>query len=131
MNKRQVLFVLGSPSIQDPFVQKRWDYVQTFSRRGEPMVQRTVTLRFENDLLAEIIGVDQTPSALVDVEELPAEGGETDATPAAESAAGNANAESGQAEVQAEAPEKPEAEVQGIGQPSAQERKLDEEGADE
>ena len=34
MNKRQVLFVLGSPAIHDPFQQQRWDYVQTFSRRG-------------------------------------------------------------------------------------------------
>jgi len=62
MNKRQVSFVLGSPSIHDPFHQQRWDYVQTFSRRGGPMVQRTVTLRFdENDLLVEMIGVDKTP----------------------------------------------------------------------
>lgn len=56
MNKRQVLFVLGTPSIMDPFHQDRWDYVQTFSRRGSPMIQRTVTLHFEDDLLTEIIG---------------------------------------------------------------------------
>ncbi len=56
MNKRQVLFVLGTPSIRDPFQPDRWDYVQTFSRRGGDMVQRTVTLRFEDDLLQEIIG---------------------------------------------------------------------------
>jgi outer membrane protein assembly factor BamE len=56
MNQRQVLFVLGTPSIKDPFHQDRWDYVQTFSRRGGDMVQRTVTLRFENGVLAEIIG---------------------------------------------------------------------------
>jgi outer membrane protein assembly factor BamE len=56
MNKRQVLFVLGTPSVQDPFHQERWDYVQTFSRRGGPMVERTVTLKFEDDLLTEIIG---------------------------------------------------------------------------
>lgn len=59
MNKRQVLFVLGSPSIQDPFQQQRWDYVQTFSRRGGDPVQRTVTLKFENELLTEIIGAGQ------------------------------------------------------------------------
>jgi len=56
MNQRQVLFVLGTPSVKDPFHQERWDYVQTFSRRGGPMVERKVTLRFENDLLAEIVG---------------------------------------------------------------------------
>jgi len=58
MNRRQVLFVLGTPSIRDPFHQDRWDYVQTYSRRGGPLVQRTVTLRFENDALTEIVGAD-------------------------------------------------------------------------
>jgi outer membrane protein assembly factor BamE (lipoprotein component of BamABCDE complex) len=56
MNQRQVLFVLGTPSIKDPFQQDRWDYVQTFSRRGGDIVQRTVTLRFEEGVLDEIIG---------------------------------------------------------------------------
>ena len=58
MNQRQVLFVLGTPSVKDPFHHDRWDYVQTFSRRGNPMVQRTITLRFEDDLLSEIGGSD-------------------------------------------------------------------------
>ena len=58
MNQRQVLFVLGTPSVKDPFNEDRWDYVQTFSRRGNPMVQRTITLRFEDDLLTEIGGQD-------------------------------------------------------------------------
>ena len=75
MNRRQVLFVLGTPSVRDPFHQDRWDYVQTYSRRGGPLVQRTVTLRFENDALAEIIGAENpfdTPieeSAALDEEE--------------------------------------------------------------
>jgi len=56
MNQRQVLFVLGTPSVKDPFHRDRWDYVQTFSRRGNPMITRTVTLKFEDDLLAEIVG---------------------------------------------------------------------------
>ena len=56
MNQRQVLFVLGTPSVRDPFQPDRWDYVQTFSRRGGDMVKRTVTLRFEDGLLAEIVG---------------------------------------------------------------------------
>ena len=123
MNKRQVLFVLGSPSIHDPFQQQRWDYVQTFSRRGEPMVQRTVTLRFEQDLLAEIIGVDQTPSALVDEE--PSEpvevsGPDADKNPTDPDAAASA------AEDKSEEALKPEADVQGIGVPSAEERKFEE-----
>ncbi len=58
MNQRQVLFVLGTPSVRDPFHQDRWDYVQTFSRRGNPMVERTVTLKFEDGALSEILGRD-------------------------------------------------------------------------
>jgi len=58
MNQRQVLFVLGTPSVKDPFQTDRWDYVQTFSRRGGDMVQRTVTLRCKDGLLAEIVGQD-------------------------------------------------------------------------
>ena len=66
MNQRQVLFVLGTPSVMDPFHQDRWDYVQTFSRRGGDMVQRTVTLHFEDDLLTKIIGGDDPFAATVD-----------------------------------------------------------------
>ena len=66
MNKRQVLFVLGTPSVMDPFNQDRWDYVQTFSRRGSDMVKRTVTIKFENDLLTHIIGRDDPFGATVD-----------------------------------------------------------------
>ena len=66
MNKRQVLFVLGTPSVMDPFHQDRWDYVQTFSRRGGDIVKRTVTLRFENDLLTDIIGRDDPFGAPLD-----------------------------------------------------------------
>jgi outer membrane protein assembly factor BamE len=125
MNKRQVLFVLGSPSIHDPFEAERWDYVQTFSRRGEPAVQRTVTLRFKDDLLAEMIGVDQTPTALVD--EVPAAAAAPPgATPApADSSMLDADAGSRQAEEEAQEALKPEAEVQGIGTPSSQERELE------
>ena len=58
MNQRQVLFVLGTPSVKDPFNSDRWDYVQTFSRRGGDPVKRTVTLRFEDGLLSDIEGQD-------------------------------------------------------------------------
>jgi outer membrane protein assembly factor BamE len=58
MNQRQVLFVLGTPSVKDPFNPDRWDYVQTFSRRGGDPVRRTVTLYFEDGMLTEIEGQD-------------------------------------------------------------------------
>lgn len=58
MNQRQVLFVLGTPSVKDPFNLDRWDYVQTFSRRGSDPVKRTVTLHFDDGLLSNIEGQD-------------------------------------------------------------------------
>ncbi|MDH5823152.1 outer membrane protein assembly factor BamE [Luteimonas sp. RD2P54] len=53
MNKQQVLGLLGSPSIADPFHQQRWDYTasQRTGRRGRTEV-KNLTLWFENDALA-------------------------------------------------------------------------------
>jgi outer membrane protein assembly factor BamE (lipoprotein component of BamABCDE complex) len=116
MNKRQVSFVLGSPSIHDPFHQQRWDYVQTFSRRGGPMVQRTVTLRFEEDLLVEIIGVDKTPSAGDDA--TPAAGGSSSGTT-------QAAADPHTSSVEAATKEATEPEIKGLGNRSAEDRKLE------
>ena len=56
MTKRQVLVLLGSPSVQSPFHANRWDYVNTFSRRGGEPIKRVLTLRFEQDRLASIEG---------------------------------------------------------------------------
>lgn len=58
MTKNQVVFLLGSPAIRDPFNRDRWDYVNTFSRRGGDPLQRTVTLWFENDRLVRHEGVE-------------------------------------------------------------------------
>ena len=56
MTKRQVLGLLGSPSIDDPFHQDRWDYVATFAPRGANMDRTRLTLRFQQDKLAKIEG---------------------------------------------------------------------------
>src|SRR5690606_11713425 len=54
MDKQQVLTLLGSPSIADPFHHQRWDYTATqrINRRGHTEV-RNMTLWFENDQLAK------------------------------------------------------------------------------
>lgn len=57
MSKNQVAFLLGTPAIQDPFHQDRWDYLSSFSRRGGDPVRRLVTLKFENDTLTYMRGV--------------------------------------------------------------------------
>jgi len=52
MDKQQVVSLLGSPSIADPFHHQRWDYAATqrTNRRGHTEV-KNLTLWFENDAL--------------------------------------------------------------------------------
>ncbi|MCA1714564.1 MAG: outer membrane protein assembly factor BamE [Gammaproteobacteria bacterium] len=54
MSKQQVLTLLGSPSIADPFHHERWDYTasQRTGRRAHTEV-KTLTLWFEGDALAK------------------------------------------------------------------------------
>lgn len=51
MTRRQVLVLLGSPPISDPFHQSRWDYVST-QRRGFGKTEiKNLTLYFDGDTL--------------------------------------------------------------------------------
>ena len=54
MDKRQVMIVLGTPSIQDPFHHDRWDYTasQRTGRSGAPIV-KNMTVWFEGDALTK------------------------------------------------------------------------------
>ena len=54
MDKQQVVTLLGSPSIADPFHHQRWDYTSTqrTNRRGHTEV-KNMTLWFENDKLSK------------------------------------------------------------------------------
>lgn len=56
MTKRQVLVLLGSPSVQSPFHADRWDYVSTFARRGRDPEKRYLTLEFEDERLIAFHG---------------------------------------------------------------------------
>lgn len=56
LTKRQVLVLLGTPSIASPFDQNRWDYVSTFSHRGYKRTVHTLTLTFNNDILVRTEG---------------------------------------------------------------------------
>ena len=53
MDKRQVMTLLGSPSVADPFHHSRWDYVATqrVGRTGDTEV-KNLTLYFEGEQLA-------------------------------------------------------------------------------
>ena len=54
MDKRQVMTLLGSPSVADPFHHNRWDYVATqrTGRVGKTEV-KNLTLYFEGEQLAK------------------------------------------------------------------------------
>jgi outer membrane protein assembly factor BamE len=56
MTKRQVVFVMGTPLVRDPFDQDRWDYVYSYQPGGEERGQERVTMFFENDLLTHFTG---------------------------------------------------------------------------
>jgi outer membrane protein assembly factor BamE len=56
LTKRQVLVLLGTPSVATPFDQNRWDYVSTYSHRGGPMNTNKMSLFFNNDVLVRTEG---------------------------------------------------------------------------
>ncbi|MFC4526563.1 outer membrane protein assembly factor BamE [Dyella halodurans] len=56
MTKRQVLVLMGSPSVNSPFSQNQWNYVSTQQHRGGPVKIRTLTLTFNNDSLVRTDG---------------------------------------------------------------------------
>lgn len=61
MNKRQVLYIMGSPMLTDFFHQKRWDYLYSTQLNGGDRQQKRMTLFFENDQLVGVQG-DFMPS---------------------------------------------------------------------
>lgn len=56
MTKRQVIVLMGSPSVASPFDHDRWDYVSTQQHRGGEIKIRTFTLTFNNDTLVRTEG---------------------------------------------------------------------------
>src|SRR5690349_14189169 len=67
MGKQQVLAQQGSPSVNSPFSQDRWDYVATMQRRGGKILERSLTLYFSNDTLTRTEGdfLKETPQELL------------------------------------------------------------------
>jgi len=73
MSKRQVAVLLGSPSVSSPFHASRWDYMNTYSRRGQTPEKRVLTLIFDRrDRLESIEGnyLDQDSEAARTLREL-------------------------------------------------------------
>lgn len=65
MTKRQVIFVMGTPLVRDPFHQDRWDYVYNFMPGGGVRGQERVTVFFEEDALVSFTG-DFVPTSETD-----------------------------------------------------------------
>lgn len=61
MNKRQVLYIMGSPMLNDVFHKNRWIYLNSDQPSGEDRVQKQVSIFFENDQIVGIQG-DFRPS---------------------------------------------------------------------
>ena len=56
MSKRQVMFVMGTPLIRDPYNQNRWDYVYNFQPGGGVRGQERISVLFEDDGLVRFSG---------------------------------------------------------------------------
>ena len=56
MTKRQVIFVMGTPLVRDPFHQDRWDYIYSYQPGGGVRGQERVTIFFADDLLVNFTG---------------------------------------------------------------------------
>lgn len=57
MTKQEVLFILGTPMVIDPFNEQRWDYFYSLrDQRKRDTEQRLITALFEGDKLVELKG---------------------------------------------------------------------------
>jgi len=55
MTRNQVRFLLGTPTIDDPFHSNRWDYVYYVKiGRNDATAKRWVTILFEDETVSEI-----------------------------------------------------------------------------
>jgi outer membrane protein assembly factor BamE len=67
MTQRQVAFILGTPLLNDPFHDARWDYIYSTQASGGERVQRNLTVLFEQGELAGMQG-DYRPGDRPDVD---------------------------------------------------------------
>lgn len=56
MTRRQVIYVMGTPLVRDPYNQDRWDYVFNYQPGGGERGQERISLYFENDALTSFEG---------------------------------------------------------------------------
>lgn len=56
MTKRQVIFIMGTPLLVDPFHNSRWDYIYSLESKGKMRERRHLALFFDGDELVRISG---------------------------------------------------------------------------
>ena len=56
MEKHQVRFIMGTPTMIDPFHPDRWEYLYTYTEGASQRQQRRLTLYFEGEKLAFLDG---------------------------------------------------------------------------
>jgi len=57
MTKAEVLFILGTPMVIDPFNEQRWDYFYSKrNQRKSQTAQRLITIVFDGDTLVNLQG---------------------------------------------------------------------------
>ena len=63
MNRNQVVFILGSPLLKDPFHSDRWDYIYYLKPGNKEIKQSRITLYFDGDTLIRIDDSAYRPEA--------------------------------------------------------------------
>lgn len=61
LQRAQVRDLLGSPLLTSVFHADRWDYVFTFRRQGQPLLERKLTVFFKGDLV-DHVQADELPT---------------------------------------------------------------------
>ncbi len=54
MTRQQVIFLMGTPLLKDPFHRNRWDYVHTYKKGKGKTRRRLLTLYFKGNRLDRI-----------------------------------------------------------------------------
>jgi outer membrane protein assembly factor BamE len=83
MTKRQVMLILGTPAIQSPFHENRWDYVSSYKDGGGNIDLKRLTVFFDDNVLVRTEG-DYEPGKSAEPE-APEGAGEAKAEAEAES----------------------------------------------
>jgi outer membrane protein assembly factor BamE len=79
MTKRQVILVLGTPAIQSPFHENRWDYVSSYKDGDGNVDLKRLTVVFDDNVLVRTEG-DYEPGNSGDADEATSDAAPDDTT---------------------------------------------------